>query len=678
MNYNFNDERTALELFHDGDSVRAQEIMGAHLVNWDGREGVVFRVWAPNALTVSVIGPFNDWNNMSNYMYKVGDKGVWELFIEGLGEFTRYKFCIETPWFEKVVKSDPYAFHTETRPDNTSIVYNLDRYQWNDGEWAQFRKDNPHKEQPMNIYEIHAGSWRRYEDGNFFSYKKLADELIPYVKEMGYNYIEFMPITEYPFDDSWGYQVTGYFAPTSRYGEPDDLKYFIDKCHQNQIGVILDWVPAHFPKDDHGLARFDGTCCYEYEGERRGEHKEWGTYIFNYARYEVISFLISSAMFWVEQYHFDGIRVDAVASMLYLDYNRSKGEWDPNEFGGKENIEAVEFIRAMNTAVHMYYPDAMMIAEESTSWPNVSKPVDKDGLGFDYKWNMGWMNDMLHYMSLDPLWRPFNHDSLTFSFFYAFSENFILPVSHDEVVYGKHSLIDKMPGDPPQKYASVRAFIAYMMAHPGKKLLFMGSDIGQEKEWDSNSELDWAILADENHRMLHDFYHDVNRFYLSEKALYEVDFNWEGFNWIHHDDYTKSIIAFRRIAKDGEELIVLCNFQPEIHEDYYIGVPEYGIYDEVFNSDDPRYGGSGISNGKNIESVDIAIHGYNQAIKIKIPPLSVSFIKLKEKKERPKKEKTEKKKAAKKPAKKPAKKAVKKVPAIVKKPIKKTDKPKDN
>ena len=654
MSYIQNDNRTALELFNDGDAVRAYETLGAHIVERDGKSGVIFRVWAPNALTVSVIGPFNDWNNMSNYMYKLGDHGVWELFIEGLAEFTRYKFCIETPWFEKIIKSDPYAFHTETRPDNASIVYNPDSYEWYDHEWYKFKEEHPHDELPMNIYEIQAGSWRKYEDGNFFSYRKLADELIPYVKEMGYTHIEFMPITEYPLDDSWGYQVTGYYAPTSRFGEPNDLKYLIDQCHQNGIGVILDWVPAHFPKDDHGLARFDGTCCYEYEGERKGEHKEWGTYIFNFARYEVLSFLISSAMFWVENFHFDGIRVDAVASMLYLDYNRPRGQWDPNDEGGKENFDAVEFIKKMNTAIHMYHPDAMMIAEESTSWPHVSAPVEQGGLGFDYKWNMGWMNDMLHYMSLDPLWRPFNHDSLTFSFFYAFSEKFILPISHDEVVYGKHSLIEKMPGDPAQKYASVRVFMAYMMAHPGKKLIFMGSEIAQEKEWDFKTELDWAVLNDQNHKMLNDFYRDLNNFYINNKPLYEVDFKWEGFNWIHHDDYTKSVIAFRRISKNGDEIIVLCNFQPFKHEDYHIGVPEYGIYDEVFNTDDPRYGGSGVTNGKGIEPTDIAIHGCEQSIRIKIPPLSVCYFKLAEKKERPKKEEKPKKKAAKKAPKKSA------------------------
>ena len=638
MNYNFEDTRSALELFHDGDSIRAYDLLGAHIVNWDNRQGIVFRVWAPDALSVSVVGPFNDWDNTANYMYKVGDKGVWELFIEGLEEFCRYKYCIETPWFEKVIKSDPYAFHTETRPDSSSIVYNLKNYIWKDEEWYKYKHENPHKEQPVNIYEIHAGSWRKYQDGNFFSYKKLGEELIPYVKEMGYTHIELMPITEYPLDDSWGYQVTGYFAPTSRYGEPHDLMYFIDLCHQNNIGVILDWVPAHFPKDPHGLAKFDGTCCYEYDNPLKAEHKEWGTLVFNYARYEVISFLISSAMFWIEQYHFDGIRVDAVAAMLYLDYNRPNGQWEPNKFGGKENLEAVEFLQRLNTVVHMYHPQVMMIAEESTSWPMVSKPINVGGLGFDYKWNMGWMNDMLHYMSLDPLWRPFNHDSLTFSFFYAFSENFILPISHDEVVYGKHSLLGKMSGDEDLKFAQTRAFLAYMIAHPGKKLNFMGNEIGQESEWNFKTEIDWSCLANEKNRVFQNFVKELNHFYLSNSPLYQVDFNWEGFSWIYHDDYSKSVIAFRRIDKSGNDLIVLCNFQPMVQEEYHIGVPVYGIYKEVFNTDDTKYGGSGVSNGDKILTDDIALHGCGQSLSVTVPPMSVSFIKLAEKLEKPKPE----------------------------------------
>ncbi len=625
MNYNFSDYRSPLQLFHDGDAVRAYEIMGAHPVNWDGRQGFVFRVWAPNALSVSITGDFNGWDQRANYMYKVGDKGVWEGFIEGADEFSAYKYCIETADSRKLMKSDPYAFHTQTRPDNASVLYNIEKYIWNDEKWFEYRNSTDHRVNPLNIYEVHAGSWRRYSDGNSFDYKMLAKELIPYVKDMGYTHIELMPITEYPYDGSWGYQVTGYFAPTSRYGEPVDFMAFVDECHQNGIGVILDWVPAHFPKDEFGLALFDGSCCYEYHDPRKCEHKEWGTYVFDFSRYEVISFLVSSAMFWADKYHIDGIRVDAVASMLYLDYNRRDGEWAKNENGGKENLEAVEFVKRLNTAVHMYHPSVMMIAEESTSWPMVSKPVDEGGLGFDYKWNMGWMNDMLHYMSLDPLWRPFNHDNLTFSFLYAFSENFILPISHDEVVYGKKSLLEKMPGDEKNKFAGVRAFLAYMMVHPGKKLMFMGAELGQREEWNSSSELSWGALVQQENNQLYQFFHDINRFYLEHSQLYQVDFQWDGFDWIHHDDYTQSVIAFRRIDNEGNDIIAVCNFQPVIRESYYIGVKKRGIYKEVFNSDSEKYGGTGVTNGDEIMTKDFAIHGCKQALYLTLPPLSVMY-----------------------------------------------------
>lgn len=643
MNYIFNDERFPLDRFHAGDSIDAYNFLGSHFVTWGDKEGVVFRVWAPNALSVSVVGNFNGWNEMANYMYKISEPGVWELFIEGLGQYEIYKYCVETPWHEKVMKADPYAFHSQTRPDNASMTYSLEGFAWTDEQWRNANNNQDHLQKPLNIYEIHAGSWRKYTDGNNYNYVKLAEELIPYVKEMGYTHVELMPITEYPFDDSWGYQVTGYYAPTSRYGTPHDLMTFVNMCHNAGIGVILDWVPAHFPKDAHGLGKFDGTTCYEYADTRKGEHKEWGTYVFDYARYEVISFLVSSAMFWLTVYHVDGIRVDAVASMLYLDYNRQDGQWVANSNGGKENLEAVDFLQRLNTAVHMYHPGALMIAEESTSWPMVSRPVEDGGLGFDYKWNMGWMNDMLHYMSLDPLWRPFNHDNLTFSFFYAFSENFLLPVSHDEVVYGKGSLINKMPGDYDQKFAGVRTFIAYMMLHPGKKLTFMGAEIGQFDEWDSKSQIQWDLLEFERHEQLHRFFKDVNRFYLDTPSLYEIDFTWDGFSWIHHDDYNQSVIAFKRVAKNGDEIIAVCNFQPMYREEYAVGVTHNGIYAEVFNTDDEKYGGNGLSNGTEIKTDGESMHGCDQSILINLPPMSVLYFKCVKK--APKKRKPSVKKA---------------------------------
>ena len=635
MNYVLNDERYPLDLFHGGDAVRIYDFLGAHDYWMDGCPGTMFRVWAPNALTVSVVGDFNGWDQMANHMHKISEGGVWEVWIPNLGETAIYKYCVETPWFEKILKSDPFAFHTQTRPDNASIIYNYNKYQWNDEAWYKYKMEHNHFENPINIYEVHAGSWRKYADGNTFSYDKLAEELIPYVKQMGYTHIEFMPMTEYPFDGSWGYQVTGYYAPTSRYGSPEMFMHFIDQCHQAGIGVILDWVPAHFPKDAHGLGRFDGIHCYEYEDSRKGEHKEWGTYVFDYARYEVISFLVSSAMFWLDKYHVDGIRVDAVASMLYLDYNRRDGEWVANRYGGHEHLEAVEFIQRLNTAVHLHHPTVMMIAEESTSWPMVSRPVSDGGLGFDYKWNMGWMNDMLSYMSLDPLWRPYHHNSITFSFLYAFSENFLLPISHDEVVYGKGSLINKMPGDYDMKFAGVRVFMSYMMAHPGKKLTFMGAEIGQFDEWNSTEELQWGLLGFEKHKMLNDFFRALNEFYLSNSCMYQVDFTWEGFNWIHHDDYQQSVIAFRRIDKQGDNIIVVCNFQPMYRENYFIGVPEYGVYSEIFNSDDEKYGGSGKTNGTEIRSTGEAMHGLDQSICLNLPPMSALYLKLVKKEKSP-------------------------------------------
>lgn len=651
MAFKINDERPPLDRFLQGENAHAYEFLGSHFVNWDNRDGVVFRVWAPNALSVSVVGDFNNWNWDSDFMYRISESGVWELFIEGVKEYDSYKYCVETPWHERRLKTDPYAFHCQTRPDNASRVYEINGYEWNDDEWLKYKKDNNHLYQPINVYEINAGSWRKYEDGNVFSYRKLAEELIPYVKKMGYTHIEFMPLTEFPYDGSWGYQVTGYFAATSRYGTPKDLMYFIDKCHQEGIGVILDWVPAHFPKDAHGLARFDGTGCYEYEDPRIGEHKEWGTYIFNYGRYEVTSFLISSAIFWLEMYHVDGIRVDAVASMLYLDYNRKDGEWIANAYGGRENLVAVDFLQKLNTVVHMYFPEAMMIAEESTAWPNVTRyPIKDMGLGFDYKWNMGWMNDMLSYISLDPLWRNYHHDTLTFSMVYAFSENFMLPISHDEVVYGKGSLINKMPGDYDMKFAGVRGFVSYMMAHPGKKLMFMGSEIGQFDEWNADKELEWGLLDYEKHRQLNFFFSEVNKFYRDVPAMHENDYDWDGFQWISLDDYQRSVLAFRRIAYDGSEIICVCNFQPVERDNYIIGVPVYGIYEEVFNSESEEFGGCGILNSGDIKAKVKKDHDLPYSISITLPPLGVMYFKLKEKMTPPVRKKSTSKMAAKKKA----------------------------
>lgn len=626
MNYSFSEARNALELFCDGDSVRAGEFFGAHLVNRDGRDGVVFRVWAPNAQRVSVVGSFNNWNKTSNYMYKIGN-GSWEAFIEGIKTYDVYKYCIETPWFEKFLKSDPFAFHTETRPDNASIVYNIAEYVWNDASWFDYRSKCSGVKFPMNIYEIHAGSWRKYPDGNFFNYRKLADELVPYLKEMHYTHVQLMPITEYPFDGSWGFQTTGYFAPTSRYGTPADFMYLVDKLHQENIGVILDWVPSNFPKDPYGLVKFDGTFLYESDDPCKGERPSWGTCLFDFSKNEVISFLVSSAMFWIEKFHIDGLRVGALSSMLYLDYGKEDGEWTANQYGGKENLEAINFIKHLNTAVHMFHPDVLMFAEENTSWPKLSHPVEEGGLGFDYKWNMGWMNDMLHYMSLNPLWRPFNHDNLTYSFFYAFSEHFLLPISHDEVSHGKGSLINKMPGEYDDKFSAVRAFITYMYAHPGKKLVFMGTEIGQFDEWDADSGIQWDLLSFEKHSALKRFFCDLNKFYLENKPLYELDVIWKGFDWIHHDDYTNSVIAFKRTDSDGNEIIAVCNFQPVKHDKYYIGVPKYGLYSEVFNSDAKEYGGTGILNGSEIMPEMMKIHGCNQGLPLALPPLSVIYLK---------------------------------------------------
>ena len=625
MNYSFNEARPALEVFHTGDSVHAYNLLGAHLVNWNDRDGCVFRVWAPTAKSVSVAGEFNNWDNEATFMYDIG-YGVWEVFVEGVEEFCAYKYCIESEYGDRLMKADPYAFHAQTRPGQASVVYDIENYSWNDSEWFNKRKENNISSSPMNIYEIHAGSWRKYPDGNFFNYQKLADELIPYLKEMHYTHVQLMPIMEHPYDGSWGFQTTGYYAPTSRYGTPSDFMTFVDKLHGEGIGVILDWVPSNFPTDDFGLARFDGSPLYESNDPKTSKRDSWGTCLFNYARFEVTSFLVSCAMFWLDKYHIDGLRIGALSSMLYLDYGKTEGEWEPNKFGGKENLDAVDFVKRLNTAVHMYHPDVMMFAEENTSWPKLTHKIEDGGLGFDFKWNMGWMNDMLHYMSLNSMWRPFNHDSLTFSFYYAFSEKFLLPISHDEVSHGKGSLIKQMPGKYDEQFAGVRAFITYMYAHPGKKLVFMGTEIGQFDEWNHEGAIQWDLLEFEKHKKLRTFFKELNKFYLDCKPLYELDTVWKGFDWIHHDDYTNSVIAFKRTDKNGDEIVSVCNFQPIRRDEYCIGVPKYGLYDEVFNSDEERFGGSGVVNGNNIKTEVMKIHGFDQGLSLTLPPLSVIYL----------------------------------------------------
>ena len=640
-------------LFKQGNNCEAYRYFGAHMETRAGEAGVVFRVWAPHAVAISVVGDFNSWKPGSHPMRKVDGDSVWELFIPGMKEYDVYKYCVTTRAGDLVYKADPYAFHAETRPSNGSKVYDISGFAWHDDAWQAAQKKADVINSPMNIYEMHAGSWKMKEGGKPYNYSELADELIPYITEMGYTHVELLPVMEYPFDGSWGYQVTGYFAPTSRYGTPKDLMAFVDKLHTAGIGVIMDWVPAHFPKDQFGLYNFDGEACYEDPNPKRGEHKEWGTMVFDFGRSEVQSFLISSALYWLEQYHIDGLRVDAVASMLYLDYNRKQGEWEPNKDGGKENLEAVAFLRKLNDTVLGRHPHKYMIAEESTAWPMVTKPASDGGLGFNFKWNMGWMNDMLKYMALDPIDRAFHHDMLTFSFFYAFSENFILPISHDEVVHGKASLVNKMyGGDIDNKFKQCKLFMAYMMAHPGKKLLFMGADFAQFREWDYENGLEWFMVDEyENHRNYLNYSKNLNHFYLDHPQFWERDFSWEGFSWISNDDFKQSIIIFRRFDKNGGEVIVVCNFVPVERKLYCFGVPYWGSYTEVFNSS--SVDGSPCTNGT-VKAVDEKMHGFDQSVCIDIPAFSCMYFTVK-KEERPVPEKkAENKKKTKTAAKKTA------------------------
>ena len=615
-------ETDPLRPFLDGKETRAWRLMGSHP---DG-QGYTFRVWAPNAKAVSLVGDFNGWNVGATPMDNLFN-GVWQCHVDGLNRYDTYKYAVESKSGKVVLKADPYAFHAETRPGNASKIYDLAGYEWGDQAWLDHRRRNLIYHSPANIYELHLGSWRRNENNEFLSYHDIADQLAPYLQEMGFTHVELMPVTEHPLDMSWGYQCTGYFAATSRFGTPHDFMYFVDRLHQAGIGVILDWVPAHFPKDAFGLYEFDGTPTYEYADPKKGEHADWGTRVFDYARYEVQSFLVSSAMFWLEEYHIDGLRVDAVASMLYLDYGRQAGQWTPNFFGGHENLEAKDFFQKLNQTIFQEHPDVLMIAEESTAWPGVTHPTSEDGLGFNLKWNMGWMNDITHYMKMDPYFRQFNHKDITFSLMYAFSENFVLPLSHDEVVHMKGSFVNKMPGDDAQKFAGVRAFYTYMLTHPGKKLTMMGSEFGQWNEWHYENGLDWYLLGMDNedgerHRTLKEFVKEANRLYLDQPALWEEDFDWKGFQWLSVDDYQGNCVAFLRKDSHGKPLVVLCNFSPVHREGYRLGVPFPGRYECLLNSDEERFGGTGLGDREQLSSEYIPCHGQEQSIEVDLPPMS--------------------------------------------------------
>jgi len=615
-----------LYLFGEGTLRRAFEKLGAHHTRVGDVAGVHFAVWAPNAAAVSVTGDFNGWQPASHAMRNLGQSGIWETFVAGVVDGQRYKFEIVTKDGARLQKTDPFGVFFESDGGGAAIVWSLDRYRWRDGEWVASRAaHNSWLDRPMTIYEVHLGSWRRSIEraDSFLTYREMAEQLVPYVKDMGYTHIELLPVMEHPFAGSWGYQVTGFFAPTSRFGPPEDFKAFVDECHLAGIGVILDWVPGHFPKDAHGLARFDGTALYEHEDPRQGEHREWGTLVFNYGRHEVRAFLLSSALFWLEEYHADGIRVDAVASMLYLDYSRKEGEWLPNQYGGRENLDAMEFLRQMNVQTHSQHPGTITVAEESTAWPGVTRPVHLGGLGFTYKWNMGWMHDMLEYASKDPIYRRYSHNDLTFSLLYAFTENFILPFSHDEVVHGKRALLDKMPGDVWQKCATLRALFGYMYGHPGKKLMFMGDEFGQWREWNHDESVDWHLLADEAHAGIQRWVRDLNRCVRDQPALYQQDFEHTGFEWLDCSDFESSVVSFIRRRHDREgSIVVAVNFTPVARHKYIVGVPEAGHYVELLNSDSAVYGGSNVGNSGAIETEAVEAHGRPYRLQLTLPPLA--------------------------------------------------------
>ena len=617
-------------LLAEGTHMFMYERLGAHLVDIDGSQGVLFAVWAPNAERVSVVGEFNQWDGRRHPMRFHPDNGIWELFVPGLGEGTLYKYEIKTHYQGYMVsKADPVGFFSEMRPKNASIVWDIDKYSWLDKDWMATRESRQATDAPISIYEVHLGSWQRKNGWEWLTYRDLIDDLIPYIKDLGYTHIELLPVAEHPFDGSWGYQVTGFFAPTSRFGTPDDFMAFVDACHQADIGVILDWVPAHYPKDEIGLGFFDGTHLYEHEDPRQGSHPDWGTYIFNFGRNEVRQFLISNALFWLDKYHIDGLRVDAVASMLYLDFSREDGEWVPNRYGGRENIEAIEFIRSFNTAVHDKFPSAITIAEESTAWGGVSHPVSEGGLGFNYKWNMGWMHDSLQFMKDDPVYRSYHHGTLTFSLLYAFTENFILPFSHDEVVHLKRSMLDKMPGDVWQKFANLRLLYGYMWSHPGKKLLFMGGEFGQWTEWSEARSLAWNLLdEDPHHSALQDLVRRLNLLYNDEPALHEIEYSWDGFKWLDLHDSQNSILAYSRHDSNGDSIQIVCNFTPVVRYGYRLGVPSEGSYEEIINTDASAFGGSDVVNEAR-ESQPAPWHNQPHSIIFTLPPLAAVYWKRK-------------------------------------------------
>ncbi len=616
-----------LHLFGEGKHWHLYQHLGSHLREVDGVSGVLFATWAPNAERVSVVGDFNVWDGRSRPMRSCGDSGVWELFVPGLTAGDLYKYEIRHRESGSIhLKTDPYAQQFERRPHTASKVVHANEYQWLDTFWMEQRVHKDWLHEPMSVYEVHLGSWQRDENGEFLDYRELAQRLVDYLLPLGFNFIELLPITEHPLDASWGYQTTGYFAPTSRFGEPDDFRYFVDYCHAFGIGVILDWVPAHFPKDSHGLARFDGSPLYEHEDPRRGEHRDWGTLIYNYGRNEVRNFLLSSALFWLQEFHIDGLRVDAVASMLYLDYSREHGDWLPNIHGGNENLEAIDFVRELNTVTHAEHPGTMVIAEESTSWPQVTRPVWLGGLGFSMKWNMGWMHDSLQYMHQDPVYRHYHHDQLTFGLLYAFTENFLLPFSHDEVVHGKGSMLNKMPGDEWQRFSNLRLLYSYMFTYPGKKLLFMGCEFGQGSEWDHDKTMDWYVLDYALHQGIQRLVADLNKVYCNNNALYKFDFDSHGFEWIDCHDAAQSVLSYVRRA-DDECMLVVLNFTPVTRKQYRLGVPEPGYYQEILNSDSEIYGGSNVGNDGGVHSEAVAWMDRQDSINITLPPLSAVVFK---------------------------------------------------